>query len=181
MDTSILNVLSDGVTAWLQQELADSVEGDIAGDNAKAGLVQAGKLQQDPTLTLINIMVHPGGDDWPHELNKQDDGPGLYGPTYEMGGQYAAEEWRRRFLIQLNMFFQGEYDRDVARAKAQVVLSRAQHALRRMPIPATVDDFGESAYAISTDSGYITEGGGEGTFIWRGELKIEFLTHVEPQ
>lgn len=179
LSVSILNVLMSDLRDWLEQELKTLIEGTVAGDDAKAGLIKVGKLKDDPTVYAINVMVYPGDEEWPHILNTQDEGPGMFGPTYEIGGG-QIQFWRRRFVVEFEMFFEGEYDQLVASNKANVVLSRAQHALFTFPIPQTTDDFGEHAHMVQCDKTYVREGGGEGDYIWRGRMNIEFFTSVEP-
>lgn len=177
MDTSILNSIMETVIDWLSSQLIDGVT-----DETQAGLVRAGQLQDDPTDAQINILIHPGDDDWPDVLNLQDKPPGLHGFTYEIGGNpYGSAAWRRRFMVELSLFFDNENNRDVARTKANVVKSRAHWALMRSPLPQGQDNFGESAHMLQVCNSWIREGGGEGTFIWRGELKFEVFTVMEPE
>lgn len=166
-EQSLLNVLMEAVVDRLARNLIDDV-----ADETQAGLVRAGKLQDDPTLTEINILVHPGGEDWPDELYT--DQKGVRSPVYEMGG---GEYWMRRFKLQLALYFDRELDRSVAREKAMVVYSRTKNLLKSMPIPDYRDDFGERAHYLQISKSYLFEGGGEGTFIWNGTIWIEFLTN----
>ena len=43
-----------------------------------------------------------------------------------------------------------------------------------------LDDFGEFAYALQVCETWIREGGGEGDYNWRGEMRIEAMTQHEP-
>lgn len=166
MDISILNTLMEDTVDWLASKLITEIP-----DESQAGLVRNGLLQADPTDTRINILIHPGDKEWKHELYVSQHG--IESPYYEIGG---GAIWMRRFEVEFSLFFDGESDRDVARTQANVVLSRTEYALKTMPMPQGADDFGESAQLIQVRDGYIEESGGEGTFIWRGCLRIEFLT-----
>lgn len=166
MNSSLLNTLMEDSV----QRLADVLIAETP-DETQAGLVRNGLLQADPTDTQINILVHPGNKDWRHELYLTQ--PGVQSPWAEIGG---SSTWMRRFVAELSLYFDGENDRDVARTKANIVLSRAEYALKTINIPQGTDDFGESAYLIQVRDSFIEESGGEGTFIWRGEVRFEFLT-----
>jgi hypothetical protein len=174
--TSILNSLIDATKSRLEQYLKTDIT-----DDAKANLVRAGELQQNPLPTGINILVHFGGEAWPDVLNTDGRSAGKWADfAYEIGG--GGIMWRRRFLIELSLYFPNEKDRDVARMKTHVVISRAINALLTWKPGETVpqDSFGESVYDIQVCESCISEGGGVGTFIWRGDLKVEFLTTITP-
>ena len=166
MDISILNTLMEHTVDHLADKLIYETP-----DTTQAGLVRNGLLQADPTDTQINILIHPGTKDWKHELYVSQHG--IDAPYAEIGGTYT---WMRRFEVELTLFFDGENDRDVARTKANVVLSRTERALITMPMPVGADDFGEAAYQIQVRDSFIEESGGEGTFIWSGCVRIEFVT-----
>jgi hypothetical protein len=172
-DTSLLNILLEAVADRLTDTLIDDVS---VGDPTLAGLVRSGKLQADPTAAKINVLVHFGSKEWPHEVNTNH--TGLRAPIREIGGVETVYQLRR-FRVELALFFSGERDRDVARTKAHVVLSRAQHALMTIEMPVQ-DSFGESPMLSNVASSYLLESGGPGNFIWRGELKVEFLTSFSP-
>lgn len=178
---SILNVLMVAVVDRLTQVLITD-----ADDDAKAGLVRAGKLQDDPTLARINLLIHPGDDKWPHTLNISTEGPAMFAPTYEIGGGLPGRSFqgsvslKRRFIVEMKLFFDGEVYRLRAQKRANAVLSRALWALYTMLIPNTIDDFGETASMIQIVDNYIHEAGGEGEFIWRGAINLEFMTFMTP-
>ena len=142
---------------------------------AVAGLVRAGKLQADPIITGINILVHPASEDWPNELYKSDQNV-----TYEIGGPIPAFHWSAKFYVELKLFFHQELEREIGQIKAQVVLSRAHRAIMRMnatmrDIPK--DDFGGRAINVEVVDSYLREGGGIREFIWRGKLRVQFQVH----
>jgi hypothetical protein len=121
-------------------------------DDAKAGVVRPGKLQDDPTLRKINVLVHEGGQDWPDKLN-QNFGPnaGIFAPSaYTIGGEYGSATWRKYLNIEFEIFFPNASSRTDARMKANVVMARARHAIhtwlpgREVPI----DSFGESVSSV---------------------------------
>lgn len=164
--TSIRSILVDAMDTQLNKDLVTNVS-----DETKAGLVRVGKLQDDPTENIINILIHHGDKDWkdgPYFVQK-----GLEVPTYEIGG---TQWWMRRFIIEFQLFFDGELDREPARLKANIALSRCQQSLINMDIPTDADYFGEQAHELQIADAYLDEGGGEGEFIWRGKTFVEILT-----
>lgn len=167
-EISILNTLVTSMNDTLNHDLIDVITSDT-----KAGLVRFGNLQDDPTIGQLNILIHRGNKEWRDQLKLTDEG--IYSPTYEVGGM---QWWWRRYIVQLTFFFDQELDRDVARVKANIVLSRVMRSLFDMSIPTTVDDFGESAHSLQIRDAYLNESGGEGEFIWRGEVLVEFLTSI---
>jgi len=168
---SALNLLMDGLVVALSAELIDAVPED---DDSAAGLVRAGRLQDDPTIEVKNILVHGATAKWPDML-QVDELPQIQFPVYEMGSG-GGVFWMRRFTTELQLYFDNEYDREVARKKAMVIKSRAEKAVLRMAMPEE-DDFTEKAILVQLRESYYDELGGEGTYIWKGHQKLEFLTH----
>jgi hypothetical protein len=184
VSVSIINVLMDAVTDRLEKVLITD-----ATDDAKAGLVRKGRLQDDPTKTKITVLVHPGTREFPHILNRENEGPAMFAPVYEIGGGDHSDNrsfqgtvtLRRRIVVQLSLFFPNSLDRERAQIISNVVLSRAMWAIFSMEVPPTVDDFGEMPTGqLQILDNYIEESGGRGTFIWRGEIQTEFMTIMAP-
>lgn len=176
MQTSVLNLLLDGTADLLRDHLLTQVD-----DDSKAGLVRTGKLQDDPTSRRVNILIHPGGEEWQDKINTDGSSAGKYvDNAYTIGGDYGGVYWRRRVKAELQMFFTNEASRDTARIKAHVVLSRALNALLTWDVGKQIpqDSFGEKVYDLQITGSWLREGGGEGDFNWRGEMRIEFLTEI---
>ena len=175
-DTSYYNLMMDALRDRLTSQLIDGIPD---SEITQAGLIQVGRLQDDPTDTIINLLVRVGKvDSDPHVLNTNNDGPDASAPTYQIGGISAW--YRTRFEIEFRLFFDGDYDRDASRTKAHIVLSRAKKALMTIDLRAVPrDSFGEKPHMISVYEYKITEGGGEGTFIWRGDMKLEVICDQE--
>lgn len=172
--TSILNELMDAVLDHLEDRLIDDVT-----DHTPVGLVRIGRLQSDPTIAELNIMIRNGGEDWRHKRPNDEHHAleHMHHPYGELGGR-AAQFWLRRFEIELSLFFVGETDQAAATRSANLILSRAQHALLGMPIPDITDDFGERPLLVDVEDAYLEESGGPGNYIHRGYLRIEFLTEI---
>jgi|JI10StandDraft_1071094.scaffolds.fasta_scaffold16448_2 hypothetical protein len=166
-DTSIVNLLTERVVQWLEEMMIDSVD-----DPTALGLARSGKLQDDPTVRELNLLIREGGDDWP-DIIVPENYP-LYSPQFEIGNPSPA--MLRRFRAEYRLFFIGEVDRDVARTKANVIFSRFKHAILNTPLSGMCDDFGECAQMVNFTKHTGSEQGGPGTYIWRGEDLFEFLT-----
>lgn len=143
-------------------------------DETQVGLLRSGKLQSDPTVKKLNILIHQGGPTWEDCILPKD--YIIQGDAFTMGGEVL---WLRRFRLEFELFFTGETVRDTAREKAQVIFSRARKLLKDMPIPsAGRDSFGEAAIMVLPSRISTSEDGGPGNFIWRGDLYFEFLTET---
>jgi hypothetical protein len=169
-------LLIEGILSRLEQMLQLTID-----DDARAELIKVGLLQDDPTVKKINVTIHTGGEAWPDVLNTNDSGPDAYAPTYTIGGSYGSQFWRRRFRVEFNIFFAGT-SRDDARKKSLLLLSRALHGLVTWDVSGEIatDSFGEHPYIIQVAQSWIEEGGGEGDYNWRGEMRLEFITELEP-
>lgn len=185
---SCTNLLMDKLVELLTDELITDlapVDETEFSREAVAGLIRKGKLQDDPTIYGVTLLVHPATQDQQEELYDRDTHNGFQiERPFEIGGPYASYFWVKPMNIQLTLFFDGEQDREVAQTKAQVVLSRARAAIYKIngsfrDIPR--DDFGEKAHVMLINKAYLREGGGSGTFIWRGKIVVQFLTDVDLQ
>ena len=172
--TSVINTLIEDINQRLNEELVDAIS-----DESQAGLVQIGVLREDPSDTVINLLVKPGGDQWRHTLNISSENVGMSAPLGEIGGSIY---WRRRFIAVFMIYFSESYNQAEARTAAHVVLSRAEWALQNKDLDGNwwfrtdPDSFEESASRIQVMDSYLSEGGGEDSWIWRGELRIEVMT-----
>lgn len=168
VDTSVVNLIMDRVVDEMSEGMIDAVT-----DTSQVGLLRTGRLQSDPTIGKLNVLLQQGGEKWPDKLAQPSDF-GIRSPyTYELGG---ASWWRRRFIVNYQLFFLGETNRNVARITANVVFSRFQRKLKDLSFTGLKDTFGEKAVALQTVRQWMKEEGGVGTFIWRGEHWVEFLT-----
>ena len=176
---SIINTAMDAIVDRLSDILIDGVPDT---DPTQAGIVRAGMLQDDPQQAQINILVHPGDGDWKHVTNTYtESGSGLFAPQGTIMGQHGSTFWRRRYMVEFTIFFENLYSRDEARRRANVVLSRAHWALSTMNVGVIANDtFGEAPSDLSVWDAWIREGGGDGDFNWRGEMRIELLTEHQP-
>lgn len=169
-DTSIRNLLQDRITEHLEAYMIDTVN----ATDSPLGLVKSGKLQSDPTVKRLNLLVREGGNDYPDILLPKDYAP-VTAPVFELGG---AEMWLRRFICHYELFYIGQSDRDAARTSANIIFSRFARTIRDIPMGGLTDTFGETAILVRIIKHPMREGGGPGTFIWRAEHYIEFLTEM---
>lgn len=189
---SVTNLLMDAVvdqlTEWLQVvPTQDEIENPDFNKRyeAVAGLIRNGRLQDDPTTYAINILVHPATEEHKDELYDKDVHNAFRLPNqFEIGGIVPNSYWVKHIHAEMTLFFDGENKREYAQTRAQVVLSRAHHALMLLnanfaAIPR--DSFGNKAHMCTVKNMYLREDGGPGTFIWRGEILIQFLCSMEPK
>jgi len=170
--TSIQEILIEAVSARLVKKLITDID---PTDSALAKLIRPGKLQDDPTTKKINILVSPGGEEWKDILNEHPQG---LEDAWEIGSPYGATAYKRRFIVDLQLFYSNE-TRGNARKKTHLVMARANHALSTQHFAGLgPDSFGESAYRCIVCHQHVLEGGGDGDFNWRGKLHIEYWTNI---
>lgn len=175
--TDIVNLVIDALNVRLNDYLKDNQT-----DDAKAGLIRPGKLQDDPTKYKISILIHPGGEEYPDGMNVHNSPS--YGKfidnVYTIGGG-GSKFYLRYVKLEFQMFFTNSPNRDDQRKKAQLVMDRAAHHIDVWDVGREVpkDDLGEHAYDLQVVKQWLFEGGGDGDFNWRGWLVVEFLTEKE--
>lgn len=169
-DTSVINLLVDAVVDHMTKGMSDLVN----DPDTKIGLLRSGKLQDDPTINKLNILVREGGKDLPDILVPRNHN--FSAPQYTLGG---GEFWLRRFIAEYELFFfQSAITRDEARRRANVIFSRFRYLLKTIALGQT-DTFGETAIAVQSLKLIAREGGGPpGSFIWRADHQFEFLTEL---
>jgi len=161
---SLVNNIANAILAELVDEFLN---------NGEVTYVDYGAKLATPGL---DILVHWGGQDDPDELNttKRDVGGKLSAPTHEIGGGMYI--WRK-FRIEFQ-FHRYTGTKPEARDYATDIESRSLLRIKNMDMPT----FSDSQYAIQNeyvDSYMLEEGGVSTPFIWRGEMRYQFLTFVE--
>lgn len=147
-----------------------------ATDDARAGLVRTGLLQDDPTNKRINILIHPGGPSYLDGFVTGEDGI----PQHYINASYGGSFYKRHIRVEFSLFFTQESSRDNARKKALVAMARARHAIETLDISSVDrDSFGERPFEQHIIQEHVYEGGGEGDYNWRGEMVVKFLTEYE--
>jgi hypothetical protein len=173
--TDIDDIIMDATEARLLKYL----ETDIS-DDAKAGLVRAGKLQDDPTTKKINILLHPGGEEYKNTLNTRNSpSAGKYVESTYTIGQGGSGFYLHYVKAEFQLFYSNEPNRIVSRKKSTLVMARAKHAIMTWDAAAEIghaDSFGEYVYDQQVVGQWLFEGGGDGDYNWRGWMVIEFLT-----
>lgn len=171
-------VMTNTIIAAVVVHLVEKLITDVPEDDiSRAGLVRAGRLQDDPTRPRATLLVHPNDpqdEGWRHELAKTDTGIEFATP-WEVGGGHL--EWLR-FTANLELFYMKSISRVAAQESASTLLTRARAALWSMAMPQGVSDFGESAIKLVVCSSYIREGGGPPDYIWRGDIHFQVLIGV---
>lgn len=173
---SVLNTIVDAVNDSLVLNLKDLIN---KSDPAYAGLVRIGQLQDDPTNPGLIVLTQSGDhvdpDRWMHGIVG---GPGQQLPihldTFEIG---CGEMWYRRFTTEISQFWPQAFEREEARIWAQVILSRAEDAIRKTVTNSDADDFGESWVQTNMVMSRNVEQGGPGQFIWRAKIWWQAMTN----
>jgi hypothetical protein len=185
MEVALKNLTVEGVVSILQQRLIDDVDED---DPSRATTVRAGKLQQDPTKgTGINVLVWPEDEPKPDILftrHAQRDS-GIHMPSNEIGGGHYFYRRYRIYLLFHFRGYRGEDGRTDARQISQVIQARIVHLLLSKTVDeyiqhptsfAPSDDFNETAIDVQVDDMWLRESGGDGHFIWKGEIAFGYGT-----
>lgn len=167
------------IASAITQNVSDVMQAFIeTADETRAGLVRVGPLQASPLSAGINILMQFNDPQdvkaWPHTIlnHAMARELGISMPTYELGG---GEMWLRRYTLELTQFFRPGSDRVTAEELAQIILTRAEWAIRTSKLGGT-DDFGEIPLQTYLYTSVNTEGGGPGQFIFRGRIKFSVLT-----
>lgn len=179
-DTDIDDMIMDATEARLVKYLKTDVS-----DDAKAGIVRLGKLQDDPTTQKINILLHPGGEEYKNGLNTHTSPSyGKYIDSSYTIGAGGSGFYLHYIKVEFQLFYTNEPNRTVSRKKSTLVMARAKHAIMTWDAAAQIgaaDSFGEYVYDQQVVDHWLFEGGGDGDFNWRGWMIIEFLTEQQFQ
>ena len=178
--TSINWLIKQAMNVQLTQKLITDLDNNPDPDaDGQLGLLLVGKLYDDPTNTRLNVLIRNGAKDWEHSLIVADQSTAMSEMgVYEMGGDYGGTSFKRRYIIQLKLFFPGEQDQDTAVEISDLVLSRTENAVETMrdQFPIGPDSFGETAWRFEVNDSWSRESGGPGDFIGRGEVKLSVYT-----
>lgn len=166
---SIHNLLIDRMIEHLSAEMIDAVD----DPNTKVGLLRSGKLQSDPTVNKLNILVREGGEKYPDVIAPANH-PLYQGRSAWLGG---GRVYVRRFVIEYELFFIGVTDRNEARTRANIITDRLHNAFDTMSLSGLTSEYDETPVAKQVAKLSEREGGGPpGSFIWRADHVVEFLT-----
>jgi hypothetical protein len=167
--TSIVNLLIDKMVEHATSEMKD-----LVWESTELGLVRSGRLQADPLIAKLNLLIREGGKDWPDIIKPEN--YRIRGATFQMGG---GELWLRRFMAQYHLYYIGTATRDEARTSCNIILARFKKIIYEMGL-GMQDTFGETAILCSMVEEERSEGGGPAkSFIWRCKQRFEFLTETE--
>ena len=182
---SIFTMIMEGTADYLSTHLITNVVAEDTDDPTAAGLIRSGKLQADPTKSKITLLLHPFSEGNKAKQNLDDKYPGLHAPSRTLGN-YGEHFFRVPFLIELKIYIKTR-KRSEAREIAMVTLSRTiYHLLRAQPateytspLPNIPDEFGTMASMIQIDDWWLRETGGEGMYIWNGEIWFATMLTVD--
>lgn len=162
---------------FLEVELITNVP---ENDPTRALLIEIGRFRENPTDVNVYVALTGGNPLDPDQIDgridheKLDDIeiPNL--PVGEIGG---GTYWWRRGLAQLGCFFiKRKIERDDAVMYAYDFLGRVLDNLERLQLNLT-DDRGEKATGrVFIEGNTFFETGGQGKWIWRGDVYWRILT-----
>ena len=138
-------------------------------------VIREGKQQESNRGPDTGFQVLIRGEDksTPHTLSDRTQDAGtVAAPVYEIGG---GRHYFLHYVIEMSFHFRS-HDRDDAREKAYVLLSRLKHALRSVPMEGLTDDFEETAVFVEPNEHHLVSSGGGKQWLWKGEQKVRVLT-----
>lgn len=181
----IVDLLTDTLVVYLEDKLKFGIP---ESDESRSALIRGGRLQEDPTrLEAINYVLIQEGDPehegWIHQGNSIVDNPTIdTGFTFEMGG--GSLFWRRMSIEVGGYYIIPKYDRNQARDHFHRFIGRTayytQHSIidRTSQVLGLKDEFGEEIIGLYVvKERYNESGGPPKSFIWRGRINFDVLTH----
>lgn len=169
METSLYNLLPDRIVEHLTEKLFTEP------DELKVDVIREGKQQESNRGPDTGFQVLIRGEDksTPHTLSDRTQDAGtIAAPVYEIGG---GRHYFLHYVIEMSFHFRS-HDRDDARERAYVLLSRLKHALRSVPMEGLTDDFEETAVFVEPNEHHLVSSGGGKQWLWKGEQKVRVLT-----
>ena len=151
-------------------------------DLTRANEIKIGRFQQDPTKPCVWLSISYGDDQDPNLLDcntsvvsKHKDNTGLNIPGYAIGG---GSIWWRSFQVRFGCYFLNKnINEETAQTLASEVLGRLLESLSTLNVAGIVDSYGERAiYAVTYGNTMSESGGPTSSYIWRGVVKVDFLT-----
>ncbi len=129
-----------------------------------------GEKQDDPEL---DITVHWGGEKYMDKLNttKRDETGSFTTHTYDFGGFHI---WR---TFRVEYAFHRTGDKADARIKMMDIESRSIRLLSNLRVASA--DPHENCVTSEYVTSYFEPSGGDGTWIWSGQIIVRFLTYIK--
>ena len=166
----LLDRINDHLTTTLQTLVPED-------DPIRANEVKIGRFQDSPTDYTVWVAIINGDPDDPEKkdgitsLGGNDDI--AFNPyAREIGG---GESWYRHGVAQFGCYFIGKSEIE-ARELSFEVAGRICKYLATVPVTDLTDNFGEQAIKLFAYGQTIFEGGGPGSYIWRGKVWWRCLT-----
>jgi hypothetical protein len=172
--THIVPLITERIADHLTTKLQTLVSAD---DPIRANEVKVGRFQDTPTDFTVWVAVQAGD---PEEPNAKDgivslgdfENIHVVVPPREIGG---GSRWWRRGVIQFGCYFI-DREEDEARNLSYEVVGRICNYLETVKVSDLLDDFDEQAIKTYLFGQTMFEGGGPGSYIWRGKVLWQCLT-----
>jgi len=174
----ITMLVCNRLVSFLTQEMQTKIP---ATDHSRIDIVKFGRFLDNPNTPGKNIYLSvSGGSQTDPELQdnclnaKDNERVSIYIPTYEIGG---GKMWWRRGEVRIGCFLSSLKLSEVDTGSlAYNIFGRVQDTIARCPVADLVDSYGEQAVMLLCFASQFMESGGQGTYIWRGSVKWQFLS-----
>jgi hypothetical protein len=174
----IVDMLLEEIRSVLQTALIDNIPED---DPARPDIVKVGRFLENPKKKNIHVAVTGGDPDKPDHQDrivgsKEDNSVRFEVSPREIGG---GEAWWRTGTVYFGVYMLNNAKEDDARTAAYTLYGRIQQALKDMHVTHLTDEFNEHAFKMLVNGTEIAPTGGNGKWIWRGEVRWQCLTWRE--
>lgn len=178
MTTTIIDAMIDRLTETMQTPFEET-------DATRLNYVGVGKLQDNYNRFGVSILIRPSTEAEQHQLNTDSN---FKTPISLIGGGGTTLFYRRRFTLEINMFFTGADDDPLkdgfreSSEKANILLARLRHAIMTIDYGLGRDDYGESVVMPPVVTREFLEEGGSkrGQNNYRGDVIVDWFTMFAP-
>jgi hypothetical protein len=163
-------LIADALVAQITADMQTAIEED---DPTRANLVRKGRLQEDPEVQAVSVLVH---------LNDPDDPSQWADVVAEDLSEYPYSIfWRRRLTVAVKAQYTRRYgaDRSSVTGRFSTIVSRLRHAILHTDVGGLTDGFGEGVVLAANPikKQWVEEGGGPpDQFFWDGAFYLEYIT-----
>jgi len=166
----IQQMIADALVAKITADMQTAIEED---DPTRANLVRKGRLQEDPEVYGVSVLVH---------LNDPDDPAEWADETMDDLSEYPYTiYWRRRFAVTVKAQYTRVHraNRDIVTSRFSTVASRLRDAILHTVVGGLTDSLREGVVLAANPikKQWAREGGGPpDEFFWDGAFYLEYIT-----
>jgi len=173
-----MNILQDMVGDRFVEVLTSACITLVEDEEYRATEVKQGIFQDDPVKRRTVLTVNPGNIDetattprWSN-ANAEAEKEIIRIPSYEIGG--GGFQWLRYTIDVYVYLVRTKESQDKSRNIGMGMFGRICKALDALPLGIT-DELGYTAIQAYVKSNVPYEGGGPGSYIWKGKVFVEVL------